>query len=169
MATRCPYCENWYNDPIIFSSHLILYCFYPCLTCADEFHSLDALEKHCDKVIHRPPPLAPEPLKEKLQLYLEEAYYMEKVVVTRTDRRKARVLVLDLLKKIMSDVTTQKHGEIYSAKIQPAGSTSTQTKIVKADEFDFNIVLKQKFYSFKHHGKTVSYDLAKVSFVTISA
>ena len=99
MVVTCPFCAKECPNYQSYRKHLSQYLFYPCLTCAEEFGSLPQLEQHCDAKIHRPPPLSPESRGEKLQLYLQDAYYKEKVMVTRTDRKKSRKLVQSLLEK----------------------------------------------------------------------
>ncbi|XP_066936331.1 uncharacterized protein [Clytia hemisphaerica] len=164
MVCQCRFCDERFNSRQLRDKHIKDYLFYPCLTCAQKCNSLTDLEQHCKDSIHRPPPLAPETLDEQLQLYLQGAYYLEKVIVTRTDRRRARIFVQDFLKKIMRNVIRQPNGRMYSQIIEPAGSTSTQTKIIVADEFDFNIVLKETFQQFIHSGRTVVFDMEHYDF-----
>jgi len=96
--------------------------------------------------MHRLPPLVPETKAGKLQIYLQEAFYNEKVVVTRTDRKASRKIVQGLIQIIMHNIVSQRGGQLYSEKLYPAGSTATQTKIGKADEYDYNIVLNDNVY-----------------------
>ena len=96
--------------------------------------------------MHRLPPLVPETKPGKLQMYLQEAFYNEKVVVTRTDRKASRIIVQELIQIIMHNIVSQRGGQLYSKKLHSAGSTATQTKIGKADEYDYNIVLNDNVY-----------------------
>ena len=143
---KCPDCHEDFEDYDDYQEHLDEDRFFACLTCAKEFSRFRSLEQHCEALMHRPPPLTPETHKQRLQMYLQEAFYLEKVMVTRTDRKDSRKVVQELLQKIMRNIEGQRGGEIYSRKLQSAGSTATQTKIGKADEFDFNIVMKDIYF-----------------------
>jgi len=113
--------------------------------------------------MHKEPPLyQSNNLDLRLQSYLE-AYNRQQVEVTRTNRQKCRNLTQTVLKEIMARIVSQTHGNLYTEKIRPAGSTSTQTKIGKMDEFDYNVVLKEPFVDrFKHSGSSINYCLRKV-------
>ena len=84
---ECSDCEEEFDDWDEYEEHIDENRFYACLTCAKEFNQFNYLKKHCIDVMHRLPPLVPETKAGKLQMYLQEAFYNEKVVVTRTDRK----------------------------------------------------------------------------------
>ena len=143
---ECSDCEEEFDDQDEYEEHIDENRFYACLTCAKEFNQFKSLKKHCIDVMHRLPPLVPETKAGKLQMYLQEAFYNEKVVVTRTDRKASRIIVHELIQIIMHNIVSQRGGQLYSKKLHSAGSTATQTKIGKADEYDYNIVLNDNVY-----------------------
>ena len=63
-------------------------------------------------------------------------------MVLRNDRRESRLIVQEELRKLAQKFKHEEGGDFYSTKIKTAGSTSTQTKILNADEYDFNVKLK---------------------------
>ena len=142
---ECSDCEEEFYNYEEYEEHIREERFFACLTCAKEFHQFRSLQQHCEDLMHRFPPLVPEEKDEKLQLYLQEAFFNEKVVVTRTDRKASRKIVQQLIKKeIMNKIVGQRGGNLYSKALHSAGSTATQTKIGKADEYDYNIVLNDR-------------------------
>ena len=65
--------------------------FLPCFTCAKEFGSVEALNRHKKELVHLTGPTVNETWtrKQALESYFN-AYYEEQVMILRTDRRKSR-------------------------------------------------------------------------------
>ena len=62
--------------------------------------------------------------------------YINKAVPTATDKKESKFKVHKLLQDIL-----QVEDSIYNGSLEGAGSTSTNTKVGKADEFDINLHL----------------------------
>ena len=62
--------------------------------------------------------------------------YINKAVPTATDKKESKFKVHKLLQDIL-----QVGDSIYNGSLECAGSTSTNTKVGKADEFDINLHL----------------------------
>ena len=90
-----------------------------------------------------------------LQAYFK-AFYEEHVLVLRDNQRKSRRTVQKFLQSV--DECFCIDHDFRNTKIVPAGSTATQTKVWKADEYDFNLVLDLK-HVILEEGKHVFYDL----------
>ena len=134
--------------------------FYPCLTCSKEFKALRDLKQHIQDTNHKDV-IPGKSREERLQFYLQDAYYPEKVVVSREDREKCRIIVDEHLNRIIKHVREeQKGGEIYNGNLVPSGSTATQTKIMVANEFDYNLLLAEPFVDYaRYEGDEVKYQL----------
>ena len=78
-------------------------------------------------------------------MYLQDAFYQNQVLVERSDRLTSRKVVQKHLRQIMHNVIGQRGGELYTKKLRAAGSTATQTKVGKADEYDYNVVLQESY------------------------
>lgn len=158
---KCSNCSEVFRTQNELGKHIKASVFYPCITCAREFQSLTDLKKHIKDTTHQNiEPHAKASLEERLQFYLQDAYYQEKVIVSRENRRKCRKIVKDYLEEILKYVREQKDGELFNGHPVPAGSTATQTKIILADEFDFNLVLAQPFVDYaRFEGDEVKYQL----------
>ena len=116
--------------------------FIPCLTCAKLFKSEQALLNHKKDTYHFKGPHGEIwDFDQKLSAYFD-AYYEEDVMVLRNDRRESRLIVQKELRKLVRKFKQYEGGDFYSIDIKTAGSTSTQTKILNADEYDFNVKLK---------------------------
>ena len=141
--TTCPDCHSEFEDRAELEEHKRDYITFACLTCAKEFKYALSLKMHCEDTMHRDAPLGPRKKKQRLQMYLQDAFYLNQVFVERSDRLASRKVVQKHLRQIMHNVIGQRDGELYSKKLRPAGSTATQTKIGKADEYDYNVVLQE--------------------------
>ena len=87
--------------------------------------------------------------------YLEK-YYREKVIPTKEDTKKSKAFVKGIIEELLQEVRRQDGGRIYSALVQGAGSSSTNTKVNNADEFDFELPLNVD--NFKVSYKGITYD-----------
>ena len=63
-------------------------------------------------------------------------YYNRGVIPSSEDKKKSKVLARNKLENILYSV-----GGIYNGSLEGAGSSATNTKVNKADEFDMNLHL----------------------------
>lgn len=113
--------------------------FIPCITCAQLFKTVNALRAHQKDTYHFKGPHGRQwNKKQMLHAYLN-AYYQEKVLVLRDDQRKSRKTVQKEIQIIQEEI--EEDHILRETEIIPAGSTATQTKVNKANEYDFNLVL----------------------------
>ena len=76
----------------------------------------------------------------KLQEYMEE-FYDNDVKVDKDDRKISVAIVRETLLTMMAYVRRQLGGEFYNPGLTKAGSHAVNTKIGKADEFDWGVSL----------------------------
>ena len=130
--------------------------FFPCIDCAKEFRNIEDLNIHRHKFNHM---VSQERSELKaLEKYLK-AYHQTKIVITKTDREKSKQVVKEVLQNIK---TRFRENGLYS-KIESAGSNASQTKVYKADEFDFNIYINVNMNDLRlfKEGNSVVYAVEK--------
>ena len=127
------------------------------MTCAQDFKSQEDLQTHQKDTYHFNELYGDEWTEnEKLRAYLN-AFYLEKALVMRDDHRKSRKCVQEVITAIQRKLTT--FHNFCDAAILPAGSTATQTKVIQANEYDFNLVVICDQISVVEDPKKIYYDV----------
>ena len=65
-------------------------------------------------------------------------YYNREVNPSSVDKKKSKALARKILERILGNLDKR----IYNGSLEGAGSSATNTKVNKADEFDMNLHLK---------------------------
>ena len=69
-------------------------------------------------------------------------YYTIYALPSIEDRKRSKKLAKeDILKELLKNISDSEDGNLYKGSLEKAGSTSTNTKINVADEFDFDLHL----------------------------
>ena len=118
--------------------------------CGKVCRTAEGLEQHKNSMKHLKrmknmskkitPPVTEIQNPSKVQVYMDE-FYENNVKVKKDDRKESVATVRETLSTIMEHVRRQTGGEIYNPGLRKAGSHAVQTKIGKADEFDWSVPL----------------------------
>jgi len=134
----CPFCYKKFRRNALIKAHFKSSHY-------DETHSCDLCDRafltsggrdHHRRDMH-PGSLILYPVRKQA---LHE-YYQDKVIPVKEDTKKSKAFIIEILQKLLQEVRHQDGGGIYSPSLQAAGSSSTNTKINYADEFDFELPL----------------------------
>ena len=71
-------------------------------------------------------------------------YYHEDVIPSSNDKKKSKALVNEKLRSILDNLEEEEEDggrSIYNGSLEGAGSSATNTKVNKADEFDMTLHL----------------------------
>ncbi|XP_066933495.1 cyclic GMP-AMP synthase-like [Clytia hemisphaerica] len=76
------------------------------------------------------------------------SYYQKEVLPSTEDRKRSKSLARDhILRELLENISDPVDKNLYKGSLEKAGSTSTNTKINLADEFDFDLHLNIRSFS----------------------